>query len=65
MRIQQIPNAQGQAKQAELEFYAMTGRQFNFFKDAWRNRCHYACASSMLPNLKRYLKSGTNIQSVC
>ncbi len=35
---QQIPGVQGQAKQAEIEFYSQTGMQFNFFKDAWRNR---------------------------
>jgi hypothetical protein len=38
LAAQQIPNVQGQAKQAEIDFYAQTGMQFNFFKDAWRNR---------------------------
>jgi len=38
LAAQQMPSVQGQAKQAEIEFYAQTGMQFNFFKDAWRNR---------------------------
>jgi hypothetical protein len=37
-KAQQLPNAQGQAKQEELQFFADTGMQFSFFKDAWRNR---------------------------